>query len=92
MCHPRRSTKRDSLSIELALVIALMGILAAGIYLGYNTLMNRTRLTKTQGVLRNTSAAIEYFHNDTDEYPRTLEDLRKQPEGELGKALDAAIS
>lgn len=71
--------------IELMLVLVIAAIVIGGSLAIFRTLMNRAKFTKTQTMMRNVQSGIESFHTDTDEYPRNLEDLRRQPEGELGK-------
>lgn len=80
-----RANKPGMTLIELMLVIVVAGIVIGGAFAIFNTLMSRAKLTKTQTVIRAVKGGIEAFHTDTDEYPRTLADLKSHPDGELGK-------
>lgn len=80
-----RTNKEGFTLIELMLVIAVAGILLGGSFFIAKTLMDRAKRTSTQSILRGAKIGIENFHTDTDNYPATLQDLIRQPEGERGK-------
>jgi len=80
-----RANKEGFTLIELMLVIAVGGILLGGSFFIAKTLMDRAKRTSTVAILRAVKIGIDNFQTDTDNYPNTLQDLIKQPEGERGK-------
>ncbi len=80
-----RTNKQGFTLIELMLVIAVGGILLGGSFFIAKTLMDRAKRTSTIAILRAVKGGIDSFQTDTDNYPSTLQDLIKQPEGERGK-------
>lgn len=64
--------------IELAMVIAIIGILLGGI-LGGRYLIQRAQRNTTKSTLITLRTSLDSFRNDTGSYPNNLTELRNKP-------------
>ncbi len=67
--------------IELVFYILIVGILAGGAIAGLSSALKKGRKSSSETSLRVISQAIDVYQGDTAQYPETLEDLIRKPEG-----------
>lgn len=70
-------TKRFTL-IEILVVIAIIGILAAIIYPALMAVQNNSRRTKTETILTGVTTAIKVYKGDNDQLPRVGGSVKEQ--------------
>ncbi len=67
--------------MEILIVVAIVGIMSAAV-IGGISYIGRARASSTKSLLRSLETYIDTYHNDTGEYPVTLNDLVERPSNE----------
>ncbi|MFO7785880.1 MAG: prepilin-type N-terminal cleavage/methylation domain-containing protein [Desulfatiglandales bacterium] len=65
--------------VELLICIAIMGTLAGMAMMGYNKLMTQVRNTRAISELRNIEKHIDFYFQENEMLPETLDDLDMGP-------------
>lgn len=75
----QQSTRNGFTIVELMIVITIIGILMAALYPAYQGYQRRAKRSRINVEMKRIQTGIDEYFNDLEEYPRTLEDLVKEP-------------
>ena len=70
--------------IELSIIIAILAVLATGIYLTFGKDVDKSRVAKTESMISKLDRAIGSYYSDTGFYPSKTQQLWKNDEGTAG--------
>lgn len=76
----KRATHQEGMTfIELTIMLMIFGVLMSVIAPGAMRWLSKTKLYKTEAMVKGLKMNITQFHSDTGQYPNTLYDLAYRP-------------
>lgn len=75
------SLKKGYSLIEIAVVMAIIGLLVGIVGPNVMSYLKKAKYSKTEQTLRVAKQAITSYYTDTTQFPQTLSDLVRRPQG-----------